>query len=180
MAGNKQSGRKKQPAQVKDLAGWPDKTSKADQVKQLELMIPNKGSPMVPAHLHEEAQACIEVIKDSMPDGVYSRLDTYLLTAFACAWATHVRASHEMSNPDFQYLTKAPRGMVMSPWIKLMFTAGDQMAKLSDRLGLNPSTRQGLRLPTTLEARDPYEDLIALNASSSSFATTSKSHQESV
>jgi phage terminase small subunit len=61
---------------------------------------------------------------------------------------------------------------MISPWIKLMFEAGKQMATLSDRLGLNPSTRQGLRLPTTLEARDPYEDLIALNASSSFSATT--------
>jgi hypothetical protein len=63
------------------------------------MMLPNVGDVFIPEHLHEDAQGCLQVIKDSMPVGIYSSLDTFLLAAFACAWATHKRAAHEMNNP---------------------------------------------------------------------------------
>jgi phage terminase small subunit len=175
----KGTGRRKQPIKIHELAGFPDKRSRASQVQALSLMLPNVGAVYVPDHLHEDAQGCLQVIKDSMPDGIYSRLDTFLLSAFACAWATHKRAAHEMNNPNFEWVIASRNGgETTSPWIRLMFEAGKQMATLSDRLGLNPGVRQSLRLPTTLQNRDPYEDLIELNASSSSSDTTSKSPVE--
>jgi phage terminase small subunit len=178
----KGTGRHKQPIQVHALAGFPDKRSRSDQVRALSMMLPSLGEVFIPEHLHEDAQGCLQVIKDSMPVGIYSKLDTFMLAAFACAWAAHKRAAHEMNNPNFQWVVNinainTNSGRV-SPWVKLMFEAGKQMATLGDRLGLNPGVRQGLRLPTTLENRDPYEDLIELNASSSSSDTTSKSPAE--
>jgi hypothetical protein len=36
-----------------------------------------------------------------MPRQVYSPLDSFLLAAFATAWALHKRAAHEIANSDF-------------------------------------------------------------------------------
>ena len=59
------------------------------------------GSPFIPEHLSDDARGCINIIKQSMPSSVYSALDSFLLSAFATAWATHKRAAHEMALPDF-------------------------------------------------------------------------------
>jgi hypothetical protein len=68
------------------------------------------GEPFVPEHLSDDARGCIEVIKQSMPASVYSALDTFLLAAFATAWATHKRATHEINRPGFQYVVGTPNG----------------------------------------------------------------------
>src|SRR5882724_6240912 len=38
----------------------------------------------------------------SMPANIYSALDSFLLCAFATAWALHKRAAHEMKRSGFQ------------------------------------------------------------------------------
>ena len=48
-------------------------------------------------------RGCIEVIKGSMPSGVYSALDSFHLAAFAMAWVIHKRAAHEIGNRDFAF-----------------------------------------------------------------------------
>jgi hypothetical protein len=41
------------------------------------------GTVFIPEHLPEEAAACVETIRRSMPAGIYSALDSFLLSAFA-------------------------------------------------------------------------------------------------
>ena len=65
------------------------------------------GEPFIPEHLPDDARGCIEVIKSSMPPGVYSGLDSFLLAAFAMAWFVHKRAAHEIGNPDFAFTVPA-------------------------------------------------------------------------
>src|SRR5689334_14278214 len=55
------------------------------------------GSPFTPEHLSDDACGVLEVVRLSMPAGVYSALDTFLLSAFATAWAMHKRAALEVS-----------------------------------------------------------------------------------
>ena len=38
-----------------------------------------------------------------MPSNVYSALDSFILSAFATAWALHKRAAHEIGAPGFQW-----------------------------------------------------------------------------
>lgn len=142
--------------EIKKLEGFAGKGAFPNQESKLialEFKMPNMGTVFVPEHLHQDAQDCIEVIKESMPEGVYSRLDTYGLAAFACAWAVHKRAAFELSNPEFEWVIHSNKGQVPNPWIKIMFEAGNQMAKHSGKLGLDPGSREDLLLPKALGGR---------------------------
>jgi hypothetical protein len=74
------------------------------------------GEPFIPEHLPDDARGCIEVIKSSMPPGVYSALDSFLLSAFGMAWALHKMAAIEISNPNFDCTVRNSQGsLVPSP-----------------------------------------------------------------
>jgi len=106
------------------------------------------GDVFMPDDLPADARRWMEAIIGSMPDGTYSACDTYLLAAFACAWALHVRATREIARPDFQYLVGTARGGKRpNPWLRIATQQAQLMATLGDRLGLNPKARLDLRLP---------------------------------
>ena len=106
------------------------------------------GDVFIPDHLSPDARGCMSVINGSMPPGTYSACDSYLLAAFAEAWALHVRAAHEIAHPDFQYLVGTARGGKRpNPWLRIATQQAQIMASLGDRLGLNPKARLDLRLP---------------------------------
>jgi len=168
-----QPGRKPKPLLINKLNGFPGKAkynSKAKKLAALDLMVPALGAVFIPDHLHEDAQACVQVIKDSMPVGLYSRADSYALAAFACAWAVHKRAAHELANPEFDWVVTYAGKSGPNAWIKIMFEAGRQMATMGDRLGLSPSSRASLQMPSKYKQpqEDPFSNLLELNASSSS------------
>ncbi len=109
---------------------------------------------------------CIDIIKQSMPSNVYSALDSFLLSAFAMAWATHKRAAHEIGAPDFQWTTASKRGSPQaSPWIRI---ANQQaiMAALGDRLGLDPKSRTALKLPDAKQRKSKFAGLMGAGSSS--------------
>jgi P27 family predicted phage terminase small subunit len=106
------------------------------------------GRPFIPEHLSDDARRCIEVITASMPDGVYSALDTFLLSAFAVAWEIHKKAAQQIAKPDFAWIVSNARGTLRhSPWISLLNHQASTMASLGDRLGLDPKSRANLHLP---------------------------------
>ena len=77
-----------------------------------------------------------------MPPGVYSALDSFLLSAFGMAWAIHERAAHEIGNPGFVWIVKnATGGQTPSPRIKILNQQAMILASLGDRLGLDPKSR---------------------------------------
>ncbi len=119
------------------------------------------GDAFVPDHLHEDAQACIEIIKASMPRGVYAKVDSFLLAAFAAAWALHKQAAHEISAPDFDHVVENKRTGAQQPnaWIKILNTQAEKLASLGDRLGLDPRARAGLKLPAE-RPRSKFDGLV--------------------
>jgi P27 family predicted phage terminase small subunit len=118
------------------------------------------GSPFIPEHLSDDARGCMDIIKQSMPSSVYSALDSFLLSAFAMAWAIHKRATHEIGAPGFQWTTASKRGSPQaSPWIRTANQQAGIMAALGDRLGLDPKSRAALKLPIT-KSRSKFEGLI--------------------
>ena len=145
--------------QIRRLEGNPGKRPIIDSG------IEGLGKPFVPEHLCDDARGCFEVIKASMPPGIYSALDTYMLSAFAVAWAIHKRASHETANPDFKWVVESARGGSQpNPWLRIVSQQAAILASLGDRLGLNPKARAGLHVPAErprskfdglLGARDP-------------------------
>ena len=103
----------KKPAIVRRLEANPGRRPiEADGIEGL-------GEPFIPEHLPDDARGCIEVIKQSMPPGVYSGLDSFLLAAFAMAWTIHKRAAFEIGNPAFAFTVPGSTGsQVLSPWIE--------------------------------------------------------------
>lgn len=120
------------------------------------------GSIFVPDHLPEDAQGVIEVIRESMPPGVYAKLDTFLLSAFAVAWMIHRKATMEISAPEFEWLEEnTETGLSKpNPWITVQRNQAMLMATLGDRLGLDPKARQSLKLPGQGKKRSKFEGLI--------------------
>ena len=106
------------------------------------------GEPFVPEHLMDNARGAIEVIKQSMPEKVYSALDSFLLAAYGMAWAVHVKASHMINAPDFDWIVTNSQGTeTQSPWLKILNQQSVILASLGDRLGLDPKSRMGMKLP---------------------------------
>jgi phage terminase small subunit len=125
------------------------------------------GEPFVAEHLMDDAQGCIEVIKQSMPTRVYSRLDSFLLAAFGMAWALHKIAALKISSPDFEAVYKVNEfgALALSPWVGLMNKQAMIMASLGDRLGLDPRSRMALRLPGAKQKRSRFAGLIGQTGS---------------
>jgi P27 family predicted phage terminase small subunit len=128
------------------------------------------GAPFVPEHLSDDARGCIDIIRQSMPTSVYSALDSFLLAAFATAWAIHKRAAHEVSTPGFQWMTASKRGGPQaSPWIRIANQQAGILAALGDRLGLDPKSRAALKLPAAKQQKSKFAGLIGAAAPASSY-----------
>lgn len=126
------------------------------------------GDAFIPEHLHEDAQACIEVIQRSMPPKIYAALDSFLLAGFATAWAVHKRAAHEVSNPDFHWTVLNAAGTpTKSPWLTILSGALRDMMSAGDRLGLDPKARAALKLPAAKQ-RSKFDGLTGPAVSSRS------------
>ena len=156
--------RKKLP-ELDRLDGHPSKSSPPLPDFGIEAL----GDVFVPDHLHEDAQACVEVVKASMPPRVYAKVDSFLLAAFGAAWALHKQAAHEISSPAFEHVVTNERTGAQQPnaWIKILNTQAEKLASLGDRLGLDPRARAGLRLPAE-RPRSKFDGLIGRTASSAS------------
>jgi len=130
-----------------------------------------KGLPFVPHGLVEEAQSCMEVIMASMPDDVYSQADTYMLVAFAKAWAIHCIASRKVFSSDFEYVVTSDTGVQkVNPWLKVLDEQARMMAVLGDRLGLNPKARIGIKQPERSEV-SKFSGLIGREGSSNTLSS---------
>ena len=108
------------------------------------LGIESQTEPFIPEHLQDDARGCIEVIKRSMPRRVYSALDSFLLAAFGLAWAMQKEAAIAMSAPGFKLINKSGH---ISRWFAVFEKTTDKMLSLSAKLGLDPVTRQSMKVP---------------------------------
>lgn len=131
-------------------------------------MIEASGELFIPEHLSEDAQGCMELVKQSMPSGIYSTPDSFILSAFATAWALHKLAAHKINDPKFRHtLINANTGtMYPNPWLKILDRQAILIASLGDRLGLDPKSRAALRLPKD-QPRSKFAGLIGQHESSS-------------
>jgi phage terminase small subunit len=120
------------------------------------------GEPIVPEHLMDDARGCIEIIKRSMPPNSYSALDTFLLAAFGVAWTIHKRATLEMANADFAWITASETGMERpSAWIAIANQQVKVMAALAARLGLDPIARDSMAAGLPRQQRSAFDGLLA-------------------
>jgi hypothetical protein len=127
--------------------------------------IESYGEPYIGEHLPDDARGCIEIIKQSMPPGIYSALDSDLLHAFSMACAEHKRCVIEITHPNFEHvLTNSKTGVTtLNPWLKSMNVQAMLIATLGDRLGLNPKARQAMKMPGANQTNSEFDGLIGNN-----------------
>ncbi len=110
------------------------------------------GGPLMPEHLSQDAKACMQIIQESMPPGVYAKVDTFLLAAYATAWAIHRKAVTEINHPDFVWMVERITGPAENErvhyepnaWIRISNNQAQLMSSLGDRLGLDPKSRAAI------------------------------------
>lgn len=157
----KRGPRKKLP-QLAKLEGNPGKRA----IDAIGLQA--TGEAFAPAHLHEDAAACFELIKSSMPPDTYAKVDTFALAAFATAWAWHKRATHEANSPTFTPIVVGSKGQEQpNPWFKILKAMSEEMRTWGDRLGLDPKSRASLKLPDE-KPKSKFDGLIGQQGSSPS------------
>jgi phage terminase small subunit len=118
------------------------------------------GEPFIHEHLMDDARACVEVIKTSMPKRVYSKLDTFNLASFAMALAMDKKAANEIGNPNFEWIIENGNGSkIPSPWIKILNAQASLIVSVGDRLGLDPASRASLKVPKE-QKRSKFDGLI--------------------
>lgn len=119
------------------------------------------GEVFTSPHLADDAKACIEIVKRSMPPKLYREIDSFQMAAFATAWAIHKRCVEEINKPDFEFVITRDNGMqTQSSWLVILTTQANALATLGDRLGLDPRSRQGLHLPEQLPPKSKFEGLV--------------------
>lgn len=156
-------GRRKKLAELDRLEGNPSR--RLIEESGIEAL----GEPFIPEHLSDDARGCIDVIKQAMPPNIYSALDSFLLSAFATAWAIHKKATHVISDPKFQWIEASKRGAgVESAWIKMQRQQAALMASLGDRLGLDPKSRAALKMPDASKRKSKFAGLLGVQSYSSS------------
>jgi phage terminase small subunit len=110
----------------------------------VDVFVP-EGTPFVPEHLNDDAQACIEHIMRCFPAKRLTAADTYALTAFASAWAWHKAAVHAMNAPDFEpIITNVNGNLVPNPWFGILNNQAKVMLAYATKLYLAPADRASL------------------------------------
>jgi phage terminase small subunit len=156
-------GNHKKPSAIKLLEGNAGK--RAIEASGIEAL----GGPFIAEHLCDDARGCIEVIVQSMPQRIYSALDSFALASFGMAWAIHKRAALEISGPRFEFIIPGSAGnQVVNPWMKVLNEQARIMAGIGDRLGLDPKSREALRLPGARQQKSEFDELIERKPSSTS------------
>lgn len=140
-------GRRKKLAAIDRLDGNPH--THGGKAELPDFGVQATGDVFIPEHIHEDAQACIEIIRSSMPPTTYAKVDSFLLSVFATAWAKHKAATHMSNAPDFEWLVPNAAGtLTANPLLAIINNQAKVMMSAGDRLGLDPKARQGLRLPS--------------------------------
>jgi P27 family predicted phage terminase small subunit len=135
-------GRPRKSPEARRLEGNPGKRPIP------ETSIVAGGFVVAPDHLSDDAKACIEIIKRSLPPKTYASCDAFLLSAYASAWAEHKRCVEEVNKPEFKHVEAGSQGQpVLNPWLKHMNEQARLLLSIGARLFLDPVARSALKLP---------------------------------
>jgi P27 family predicted phage terminase small subunit len=149
-------GRHPKDPEIRRLEGNPGKRP----IKQPP--IKPEGEPFGFDNLSEDAQACMEVIWASLPPSVLTRPDSYLIAAYATAWAAHKQASAALR--DQALVVKGSRGTeTANPLLRIVNGQARLMASLGARLGLDPASRMAIRVPDAEDPPSEFESLLGPN-----------------
>ncbi|MDH5327993.1 MAG: phage terminase small subunit P27 family [Gammaproteobacteria bacterium] len=139
-------GRKPKPTQLKLIEGNPGK-------RPLNTSEPvPKGEPVCPAFLGPRAKEVFQRVVDSMPAGVYTGADEFLISSYAIAVESLEEALRDIYARGQRFVDKNmqerrnPSCMIRDKQIGLINQIGSS-------LGLSPTSRLAIQIP-----RKPVED----------------------
>lgn len=136
-------GRPRKPANQAKIDG-----TRVKRTPLVEIFVPD-GAPFIPPHLHDDAQLCAEQIIEVFSTVKHlSKLDSYLLSVFASAWAWHKQAMEAMNDPDFEPIVVSPKtgAEKASPWFAIAAQQANIMLAISPKLYLSPADRMTLNI----------------------------------
>lgn len=146
------SGRKPKPTSLKIFEGNPGK-------RDLNVHEPQSDLPAVKPSavgMDEIASAEWDRVLAAMPSGIYSALDTAALGTYALAWSMLVKSQREIDENGIteRIYGKTKTGetyladIKVNPSVRTWKAASETLIKMTDRLGLNPSVRSRLQVPS--------------------------------
>jgi P27 family predicted phage terminase small subunit len=122
--------------------------------KSLEDNPTTVGSPVMPEGLDDEEQALWEEVVGTLPDGLLTHADTWLLEKFVVQCCFARRCSREIA--DGGMVISGPNGMLQrNPLISARQSALQSMQAAAESLGLTPTARTRLAAPTQREDEPP-------------------------
>lgn len=101
------------------------------------------GTPRCPEWLEECGREVWHEIVGGMPEGFLCRVDSQLLAQYCHAWEIFMLA-REAVIVNGTTATSANGALVANPDTRTMFSASEQIRKLSGHFGLSPRDRVGL------------------------------------
>jgi len=130
-------GRPSKPTELKALSGNPGK-------RPLNKHEPKpKGGAAQPLIMTAAAKKIWPKVVNSMPPGIFSAADSYILSAYCEAVAAHQLATKMlMETPPT--VTGSTGQTKVSPWIAEQRNAAGTIVQLGAKLGLDPISRQNI------------------------------------
>jgi len=124
-------------------------------IKFAARMRPRAGIPKCPAYLSPAAKKkWAEIVKNLKNAGVLTLVDGDILGSYCEYWATWFEANEKIVKVGSVY--KGPNGgFVQNPYLSIRRNAAKDMAKLAERLGLDPLSRQRLQPDDQQEKANP-------------------------
>lgn len=131
-------GRIAKPTQLKDYEGNPGK--RAVNKKEPRPF----GGPVRPSVMSPAAKKIWAKLIISMPDGVYTSADSFLLAAYCEAVARHDIATKAIMTGEAT--VEGSTGQVkVNPWFREQADAARLIVTLGAKLGLDPVSRQHIQ-----------------------------------
>ena len=149
-------GQKPKPKQIKVAEGNRRKVGQAS--------IPDEprgiGAPRVPAHLTADERRLWADIVGSLPVGLLSRADDFILERMAVATVRYREATRKIAATGI--LVSSPQGDIRNPLLVVQNIAAKEMHAAGSELGLSPVARARLAAPTAGDD-DPMALLLGMD-----------------
>lgn len=115
---------------------------------------PRTAAPPRPSILQgEERKAWEYLVRELKQMGTIASSDRASLTAYCHWWGGFMKAKGKLKelaaaeNPHPEVIETSSGNFIQNPWLSIANTAAKELAKISEKLGLDPTSRARLTLP---------------------------------
>jgi len=147
-------GRKKKPDELKRIEGNPGKRPLNGNAP-----VPT-GRPEKPPYVTGHAAGVWNQIISSMPPNLYTAVDSVILSAFCVAAGQYRTATEQLDREGLTLKSKNSGDEKPHPALQAQTKALNAISILGARLGLDPSSRSSIIMPSGIKLESKFEGLI--------------------